>query len=134
MNKKLTIAIILLVVAVLLIFICPTVSLMIPLSIISVLLCIASLVLNHLAKKESDEKKGLSTLCNIFGILVLIFCVMELLGTILMTNPDMNEPICQRDDMVTDCVDKGNGISSCKFMENDDIPCKTDSLEDSQIK
>ena len=133
-NNKLPIAIILLVVAILLIFICPTISLMIPFSIVSVLLCITSLVLNHLDKKEVKEKKGAHTLCNIFGILILVFCLMELFSTILMTNPDMNEPICQREDMVSDCVDKGKGVSNCKYMKSIDIPCNNDALEDSQIK
>lgn len=134
MNKKLKIAIILLIVGVLLVVLCPSVSLMLPLSIIGVLLSIASLVLNHLSRKESNEKKGVSTICNIFGMLVLIFCLLEVLGTIMMTNPDLNEPICQREDMVGECVDQGKGISKCKYMKNVEIPCNNDALEDSQIK
>lgn len=136
MSIKLKIAIVLLIVAVLLIIFCPNSGLMIPFSIIGILLTLGVLVLNFIAKKEikKDEKKGIYTLCNIFGILVLIFCLLELIGTILMANPDLNEVICQREDMVSDCVDQGEGFSSCKYMKQIDIPCNTDVLEESQIK
>lgn len=134
MNKKLRIAIILVVVAVLLVLLCPSVSLMIPFSIIGIILCISALVLNYTYRKESKEKKGTSTILNIFGILVLVFCLMELLGTILMSNADLNEVICEREDMVNNCVDQGNGTSKCKYMKSVEIPCNNDVLEDNQIK
>lgn len=134
MNKKLIIVTVLVLVAVLLVLFCPSIGLMIPFSIISILLCIGSLVLNQIVRKDLGEKKGFSTLLNIFSILVLLFCLVELLGSILMTNPDMNEPICQREDMVSDCVDNGKGVSTCKYMKSVDIPCNNDVLEDNQLK
>lgn len=134
MNKKLRLAIIFLIVGLLFVLLCPTVSLMIPFSIIGIILSIVSLIFNHLSRKETNEKKGVSTICNIFGILILIFCILELLGTIMMNDPDLNEPICQREDMVNDCVDQGKGISKCKYMNNVEIPCNNDSLDESQFK
>ena len=134
MNKKLIIVTVLVLVAVLLVLFCPSIGLMIPFSIISILLCIGSLVLNQIVRKDLGEKKGFSTLLNIFSILVLLFCLVELLGSILMTNPDMNEPICQREDMVSDCVDNEKGVSTCKYMKSVDIPCNNDVLEDNQLK
>ena len=134
MNRKLVIAIVLEVVATLLVLLCPSVELMTWFSIIGAIFCIIALVLNQIVKKENSEKKWIITMSNIFGILVLIFCLMELISVLLINNPDYNEPICQREDMVSDCVDQGDGLSSCKYMKQIDIPCNSDILEDSQIK
>ena len=134
MNRKSIIAIVLLVLAVLLVILCPTVELMLWFSIIGIVFSIVALVLNHIVKKEKCEKKSITTLCNIFGIFIILFCMLELIGTVLMSNPDLNEPICKRTDMVGECVDQGEGFSSCKYMKQIDIPCNTDVLEDSQKK
>ncbi len=134
MNRKSIIAIVLLVLAVLLIILCPTVELMLWFSIIGIIFGIIALVLNHIVKSEKCEKKSITTLCNIFGVLIILFCFAELVGTVLMSNPDLNEPICKRTDMVGECVDQGDGVSNCKYMKQIDIPCNTDVLEESQIK
>ena len=138
MNKKLIIAIVLLALSVFLVVICPTVELMLWFSIIGIIFSVISIVLSSLCKKEIVKNKGkyksACVLCNIFGALVLLLCSLELIGTVVMNNPDYNEPLCVREDMVSDCVDQGEGFYSCKYMKQLDIPCHEDSLKDSQIK
>ena len=134
MNKKSIIAIVLLVITILLIIFSPTVELLFWFSIVGIIMSITSLILNYLVKKENNERKSVTTLCNIFGIIVLVFCLLEFISILLMNNPDLNEQICKRSDMVSDCVDDGKGISKCKYMKQIEIPCNNDVLEDNQIK
>ena len=133
MSKRLIVAIILLFISLLLVILCPSINLMIPFSIIGIVFSFASLVLIYSIKKVY-KKKGVLAIANIFGLIVLFFCLLELFGTVMMSNPDLNDPICTREDMVSDCVDKGKGISDCKYMKEIDIPCNSDVLEESQFK
>lgn len=129
MQKRLNIAFILLIVAVILIVLCPTLSLMIPFSVVGIILSITFIIFNHLAKKELKGKKTYP-FYSIFGILVLVFCLLELFGTIMLNFPDLNDQICRRDDLVSKCVDQGNGISKCEFNGSINIPCYSDVVED----
>ena len=133
MSKRLIVAIILLFISLLLVILCPSINLMIPFSIIGIVFSIASLVLIYSIKKVY-KKKGVLAIANIFGLIILFFCLLELFGTVMMSNPDLNDPICTREDMVNDCVDNGKGISDCKYMKEIDIPCNSDALEESQFK
>ena len=133
MSKRLIVAIVLLFISLLLVVLCPSINLMIPFSIIGIVFSIASLVLIYSIKKVY-KKKGVLAIANIFGLIVLFFCLLELFGTVMMSNPDLNDPICTREDMVSDCVDKGKEISDCKYMKEIDIPCNSDVLEESQFK
>ncbi len=132
MRKRLIFAIILIIISLLLIVLCPTIELMIPFSIIGIVLTGISLVIVYSIRNISGKKGIIIT--NIFGSIVLLFCLLELFGTILMSNPDLNDPICTREDIVSNCVDKGKGISNCKYMKEIDIPCNSDVLEESQFK
>ena len=42
--------------------------------------------------------------------------------------------LCPMDNVVKDCIDNGDGTSTCKYVNQLEIPCSTDKLKESQFK
>lgn len=100
---------------------------------------ITGTVIGFVAKKKikiSGEKgNGIALAGIIIGIISAIFGIMSFLGFIAMQDINYNDAnLCPMDNLTKDCIDNGDGSSTCRYMDVYDVPCSTDKLKGSQFK
>lgn len=84
-------------------------------------------------KKKNQSGKGYA----IFGLIgvILSFVIMIVVGVIQISNmseEEMNDLIyCPYS---TDCVDNGDGTSTCIYVDDSSVKCKTELLKEEQFK
>lgn len=106
---------------------------------ICIIIAVISIVLGFVGRKQiksSNEKgKGLALAGIIIGFVTVIWSGLGIFGFLAMQDINFNDSsLCPMDNYVKDCVDNGDGTSTCKYMEQLEIPCSTDKLKDSQFK
>ena len=80
---------------------------------------VASVAKKQIAKDNTQKGMGLAKTGLTLGILAAVFLSISLLGLYILNNDEMrNTYICPQ---ATDCVDNGDGTSTCKFSGNDII-------------
>ena len=90
-----------------------------------VVLAIIQTIVAGVAKKqiranENEKGMGMAKTCFVLGILAAVFFSISLFGLYIINNDEMrNNYICPQ---ATNCVDNGDGTSTCKF-SGDDIIC-----------
>ncbi len=90
-----------------------------------VVLAIIQTIIAGVAKKqiranENEKGMGMAKTCFVLGILAAVFFSISLFGLYIINNDEMrNNYICPQ---ATNCVDNGDGTSTCKF-SGDDIIC-----------
>lgn len=90
-----------------------------------VVLAIIQTIIAGIAKKqiranENEKGMGMAKTCFVLGILAAVFFSISLFGLYIINNDEMrNNYICPQ---ATNCVDNGDGTSTCKF-SGDDIIC-----------
>ena len=120
-------------------FVWPDVNTVTIMCTICLLFAIAGIIMGFMGRKQiktSNEKgKGLALAGIIIGFISAIFNGMAIFGSIAMKNIDYNDmSLCTMDNVTKDCVDNGDGTSTCKYMNSYEIPCSTDKLKESQFK
>lgn len=106
---------------------------------VCIIIAIVSIVLGFKGKKQiidSNEKgKGLALAGIIIGFITIIWAGLGLIGILAIKNINFtDEALCPMDNLVKDCIDNKDGTSTCKYMEQLEIPCSTDKLKNSQFK
>lgn len=136
-NKLSIISLIMLIMPIIVVIVTPD-KYTIPAYIVIILILVITIVLGFISKfkikKEQSRGKVLSLIAIIVGFIMLFYAGLSLAGFMAMNNIDFNDAvICNQDKMVKDCIDNGDGTSTCKY-EGIDIPCSTNLLKDNQIK
>lgn len=103
---------------------------------ICVIFAIVAFVLGIISRKQikkSNEKgKGMALTSLILGIIMFIWTGYTLIIMYAIEDIEFNDQImCSQ---VTDCVDNGDGTSTCSFAGVYEIPCSTDVLTEEQFK
>lgn len=103
---------------------------------ITILLSIVAIACGFIGKsqiKKTKEKgKGLALTAIILGFIVCIFTAYTMFFLSAIKDINFNDPIiCP---MVSDCVDNGDGTSTCSFVGAYDVPCSTKNLTSEQFK
>lgn len=101
-----------------------------------VILSIIAFVLGIIAKvqiKKSNEKgKGIALTTLILGIIMFIWTGYTLVIMYAIEDIKFNDQtLCSQ---VTDCINNGDGTSTCNFADVYEIPCSTDKLTEAQFK
>lgn len=99
-----------------------------------VVLAIVQTIVAGIAKKQirangNEKGMGMAKTCFVLGILSAVFFSISLFGLYILANDEMrNNFICPQ---ATNCVDNGDGTSTCKFSGND-IICnnKVENIEE----
>ncbi len=83
-------------------------------------------------KKSKEEGKGMATAGLIIGIIMAILGLMIVFMFEAIKDISFNDQVyCKQ---VTNCVDNGNGTSTCLFMDELEMPCTTEYLTETQFK
>lgn len=106
---------------------------------ISIVIAIIGIVLGFVGKKKikttHEKGKGLALAGIILGFVNIIWCGLVLLSLIVTQDINYNDAtICTMDNMTKNCIDNGDGTSTCRYNDVYDVPCSTDKLKDTQFK
>ena len=83
-------------------------------------------------KKSKEEGKGMATAGLIIGIIMALLGLMVVFMFEAIKDVSFNDQVyCKQ---VTNCVDNGNGTSTCLFMDQLEMPCTTEYLTETQFK
>lgn len=125
-NTLAIVALVLLIVNVLALFFAPadTMNIFTYIIIGMIVIAIIQTIVAGVAKKqiranENEKGMGMAKTCFVLGILAAVFFSISLLGLYMINNDEIrNSAFCPQ---ATDCVDNGDGTSTCKFSSFDII-------------
>lgn len=138
-NNLAITAVVLLVVNIVLLF-CPEINgvpttyIIVGMLVISIVqIVLSSIAKKQIAKDESQKGMGMAKTALVLGIFAAVFLSISLFGLYILNNDTMrNDYICPQ---ATECVDNGDGTSTCKF-SGDTIICnnKTEDKEETPLE
>lgn len=101
-----------------------------------VILSIITFVLGIFAKiqikKHHEKGKGIALTTLIIGIIMFIWTSYTLVIMYAIEDIEFNDQaLCSE---VADCINNGDGTSTCNFADVYEIPCSTDNLTEEQFK
>ena len=100
------------------------------------IVCIVSLVLGIIAKKQiakTDGMKGksMATTGIVISIILIILCGISGYGLAILNNQDLRDQyVCP---MTTDCVDNEDKTSTCSYFSTE-VVCTTDKLDEANYE
>ncbi len=130
--KKTTLALVLSLVGVAIMLFCPANLGLIGMPLM-VVLGIAALVVNKMAKKENENGKN-SLAVTIISVVLIVLGSIATLGYVVLNNQTyLDNAICPNEAVIKDCVNNNDGTATCNYAGSE-IKCSTDSLKETQYK
>lgn len=106
---------------------------------ICIILAIASIIFGFIGrkqiKKSSEKGSSLALAGIIVSFIIIVWTSLALFGFMAMKDISYTDvALCPMDNYVNDCVDNGDGTSTCMYAKVYEIPCSTNVLKDNQFK
>ena len=106
---------------------------------IATVIGIIGVVLGFVGKKKikttQEKGKGFALAGIIIGFIDIVWCGLAIFSFIAIQDINYNDAtICTMDNMTKNCIDNGDGTSTCRYSDVYDVPCSTDKLKDTQFK
>jgi len=99
---------------------------------ISIVAIVCGFIGRSQIKKTNEKGKGLALTAIILGFIVCIFSAYTMLIFSAIKDVNFNDTtLCPK---VSNCVDNGDGTSTCDFQDIYEIPCSTENLTSEQFK